>query len=248
MATLTQYLDYYQGLMAKQYVNLPRASANIRNYVAQAVADNFLETLGDCYDVSTSVGPQLDAIGKYIGITRIVNVPLTTPYFGFWDYTVVNPADQNQNGFYDYAFGNSSLPSGPPVNVPADTTLTISTTTYFSSSKIDGDLIVDSDFIQSQWSYAEFFSYLYATTSSTTLSDGQYRFLLGLQIILNSSNGSLPSIQSYLNQFFGSQIRVVDNTDMTLSYFVTASIPLPIEIIEPYLPKPMGVGLIIVET
>ena len=243
MATLAQYLDYYQGRMAYQYANLPRASAHIRNFVAQAVASNFLETLEGAFDINTAVGPQLDIIGKYIGANRIVEGTLETPYFGFWRYTQPDPLAQNQNGFYRYSDGPSGL--YPAFNVPAGDTETISGTTYFSASTIDGDLIVNGDFIQTQFSYAEFYRYLNASTSTSTLSDGQYRFLLKLKIVINSSDGTLASIQDFLAQFFASQVTVIDNTDMTLSYSVLPAVPLPVDVLRPYLPKPMGVGITI---
>jgi hypothetical protein len=241
--TLTEILDYYQSLMARQYADLPRASANIRNYVAQANGENFLPQLDQAFNLDTAVGAQLDIIGKYIGVSRIVNVPLTTQYFGFWDYTVVDPDDQNPNGFYDYLNGGST--GAPVINVPAATTVTISVDTLVYSSRVDGDLVINADFIQSlsAFAYAEFFSYLNSQSNTSSLSDGQYRFLLRLQIVLNHSNGSLASIQDYLNQFFPNQITVVDNKDMTLSYSATTSVPLPIGILEAYLPRPMGVGI-----
>lgn len=243
MATLPEILDYYQSLMARQYAGLPRASANIRNYVAQANGENFLAQLETAFDLNTAIGAQLDIIGKYVGVSRNITVPITTPYFGFWDYTVVDPDDQNPNGFYDYSYGTGG--SAPAVDVPASTTLTISTDTYFASSKVDGDLVIDANFIQSANSfiYAEFFSYLNSGSSTTSLSDGQYRFLLQLQIVLNHSNGTLASIQSYLHQFFPDQITVVDNKDMTLSYFATTTVPLPVSVLQSYLPRPMGVSL-----
>ncbi len=243
MATLGQYLDYYQGRMAYQYANLPRASAHIRNFTAQAVASNFLETLQNAFSIETAVGPQLDIIGKYIGANRTVDGVLVTPYFGFWRYTESDPSAQNQNGFYRYSDGPSGL--YPAFNVALGETETISGTTYFSASTIDGDLIIDGDFIQTQFSYAEFYRYLNASTSTSTLSDGQYRFLLRLKIVLNSSDGTLASIQDFLAQFFPSQVTVIDNTDMTLSYSVSPAVPLPVDVLRPYLPKPMGVGITI---
>lgn len=234
--------------MAYQYAGLPRATANIRNYVAQAVADNFLEQLANCFTLDFAVGPQLDIIGKYIGVNRVVPVPLNTPYFGFWDYEQADPSLQNPNGFYDYANGTTGV--GEPVDVPAATTLTIASgeTVYFSSSVVDGDLVIDGDFIQSQFVYAEFYSYLNASTSTTTLSDGQYRFLLRLQIVLNSSNGALASIQEFLKTYFGGQVTVVDNTNMTLTYYVSPAVPLPADVLTPYLPRPMGVRIDVIST
>lgn len=243
---LTEYLDYYQSLMAFQYRGLPRASANIRVYVAQFIADNFLEQLANCFTLSTAVGPQLDTIGKYIGAPRDAGVPLDTPLFGFWDYTESDPDAQNPNGFYDYLYGDTGSP--PAVDVGTGDTLTISETTYFSSSTIDGTLIVDADFIQVEFSYAEFYSYLSASSGNTQLSDGQYRQVLLLKIFLNSNDMTLASIQRYLATYFPGQITVIDNADMTMDYFVSSSVSLPVAVLTPYLPRPMGVGITVTET
>lgn len=246
MATLTEYLDYYNARMAYQYADLPRASANIRNYVAQAVADNFLESVQNAFTIDTAIGVQLDTIGKYIGVSRIVNVPLATPYFGFWDYEELDPSEQNPNGFYDYSYGQNGAVE--PTTIISGTALIIDETTYFSSILVNGDLVVNDDLIQSQFTYAEFYSYLNQSTSTNSLSDGQYRFLLKMQIVLNSSDATLASIQEFLLQYFQGQVRVIDNTDMTLNYFVSASAALPADVLASYLPKPMGVGMTVIET
>lgn len=78
---------------------------------------------------------------------------------------------------------------------------------------------------------------------NTALNDTQYQFVLGLQIVLNSSNGSMASIETFLNQFFPGQISLVDNQDMTLTYSVSSSVSLPLSVLEDFLPKPMGVGI-----
>lgn len=246
MSTLTQYLDYYQSLMALQYRGLPRATGNIRNYVAQVVAENFLEQLANAFTLDTAVGVQLDTIGKYIGVTRYVEGELDTPLFGFWDYTESDPEAQNPNGFYDYAYGDDGqLPS---VTVGAGDTLTISADTEFTEAVVDGDLIVDASYIETDFPYAEFYSYLSSSTSTTALSDGQYRFLLQLQIVLNNSDNTLASIQDYLFRFFPGQITLVDNADMTMDYFVSPSVPLPVSVLEVYLPRPMGVSITVSQT
>ncbi len=78
---------------------------------------------------------------------------------------------------------------------------------------------------------------------NTALSDLQYRFAISLQIILNSSNGSMASIEAFLNEFFPGQVSLVDNQDMTLTYNVSSSVALPVTVLEEFLPKPMGVGI-----
>jgi hypothetical protein len=100
--TLTQIQDYYQSLLARQYVGLPKASATIRNYVSQANGDNLLSSMIASFDISTAIGAQLDIIGKYIGVSRVILGPSEAPYFGFIDSTVATgDPSQNPNGFMD---------------------------------------------------------------------------------------------------------------------------------------------------
>ena len=78
---------------------------------------------------------------------------------------------------------------------------------------------------------------------ATDLTDVQYRFVLLMKIILNSSNNTMASIQSFIAQFFPGLISVIDNHDMTLSYTISPNVPLPSSVLEAYLPAPMGVGI-----
>ena len=78
---------------------------------------------------------------------------------------------------------------------------------------------------------------------NTALSDTAYAFILQLKVIINSSDGTLASIQNYLAMFFQNIVFVVDNADMTLTYFVSVNCPVPVSVLTGYLPKPMGVGI-----
>lgn len=91
--------------------------------------------------------------------------------------------------------------------------------------------------------------YGYSAANTTDLPDGAYRTAILLQIILNSSNNTLYSIQSYLDTFFPGLITVTDNLDMTLTYYVSSAVPLdPTSTLKYFLPKPMGVGINIIIT
>jgi hypothetical protein len=70
--------------------------------------------------------------------------------------------------------------------------------------------------------------------------------VLQLKIISNVSDHTLPSIMGSLRAVFGDAISVQDNRDMTLSYSVLTSFPLPLPILKQYLPRPMGVGISVV--
>ncbi len=81
---------------------------------------------------------------------------------------------------------------------------------------------------------------------STDLTDVQYRFVMKLKIVLNTSDNTMYSIQKYIARFFPGLISVVDNHDMTMTYTVSPSVPLPSSVLAAYLPAPMGVGINVV--
>lgn len=78
---------------------------------------------------------------------------------------------------------------------------------------------------------------------SSAMTDLQFQFALQLQIILNSSNGSMAEIQAFLNEFFPNQISVQDGHNMTITYNVPSSLPIPLTVLEALLPAPMGVAI-----
>lgn len=88
--------------------------------------------------------------------------------------------------------------------------------------------------------------YLLGSTASF-LNDDDFRSLIKLAIIVNTSFSSLYKIQSVLFTFFKTDILLFDFKNMRLSYFVDSSIgsiDLIISAIQNnLLPKPMGVQL-----
>lgn len=92
---------------------------------------------------------------------------------------------------------------------------------------------------------AVFFSTVGATSQATALVDTAYSLMIALQIILNSSDGTLASIQDFLKTLLGNAVSVVDNKNMTLTYTIVGNVPVNPLVLGAYLPKPMGVGIII---
>ena len=90
-----------------------------------------------------------------------------------------------------------------------------------------------------------FLQYGSAALQYTDLPDTAYALLIKLKIFLNSNDARLSSIQYYLRTYLTGLVTLVDNMDMTLTYTVTASLPPSItyNVLMPYLPKPMGVGV-----
>jgi hypothetical protein len=91
--------NYYADRMAAQYRGKPKASAEIQLLAGAATGDMFIQDVQDAFDVTTAVGPQLDILGKYIGLSRQVPETLSRPFFGFVEY---DGSSTNTNGFQDY--------------------------------------------------------------------------------------------------------------------------------------------------
>lgn len=84
MSSIDSLLQYYADRLIVQYVTQPRARATIQIYAKQILIDNLSDQLQQAFGVLTAVGPQLDIIGKYVGIPRNISVPDDSPpYFGF---------------------------------------------------------------------------------------------------------------------------------------------------------------------
>ncbi len=196
MATIRELADYYTDLLLFQYRNAPRARATIGIYVKQALADLLALQIDPAFTLDNAVGPQLDILGKYIGVPRNIGLPVARPYHDFSDYD----GTIRTHGFTDYS-----------------------------------DPLINPDAI---W-----YRYEFSGTENTALSDASYLFMLHLKVILNSSDGTLASIQQFLRTFFPNSITVRDNLDMSLTYNVSQTGAIPLAVITPYLPKPMGVFL-----
>ena len=89
---------YYGSRLAIQYRGQPKAQATIQLLTKQAMGDLMIQDVQDAWDLVTAVGPQLDTVGKYIGLSRNVSVTLTRPYFGF---VLDDGSSTNTNGFQD---------------------------------------------------------------------------------------------------------------------------------------------------
>jgi len=97
--TLRDTANLYCDLLLLQYRTKSKARANIAIYVKQFLGDMLASELDKAFDVDTATGPQLDVIGKYVGVPRNIGVSLSPqPFFGFYD---IAAAIKNQNGFQD---------------------------------------------------------------------------------------------------------------------------------------------------
>jgi hypothetical protein len=202
--TLEQILTYYADRLIAQYRTMPRARATIEIFGKQVVMDNVAEAVGYAFSIETAVGPQLDILGKYIGVPRNVGDVAVNEltYFAFTDYA---GATGYEVGFADY-------------------------TDEFSNA--DG----------------VFFLYGYAPGLPSLLNDDQYRLVLKLQIVANSSDGTLASLQDAMVNFLDGSFQVIDAQDMTIVYVAAAFPPISMTVLRRFLPRPMTMDLSVIVT
>lgn len=79
-ADLTSYLQ----LITSEHRKQPQFIAFL-SVLLQPLADNLLvlQSIPWLFDLDTAVGDQLDKVGRWIGLTRVVSLPLTDTYFSF---------------------------------------------------------------------------------------------------------------------------------------------------------------------
>lgn len=90
--------------------------------------------------------------------------------------------------------------------------------------------------------------YQYAQGVPSDLDDDQYRLILKLQIITNTSDGSLYSLQVALHGFLGGTITVVDAQDMNLVYAMYEFPSVSLTVLRRFLPRLLtfGIGVVVV--
>ena len=196
MVDINKLISRYVQLLIFEY-QLPKAQAQIAITVKQLLMDGLPDAVLNAYQIGTAMGPQLDVLGKYIGLPRTIGLSAPLPWFGFLN----SAGGGNPNGFRSAIGANNTS--------------------------------------------VVFYRTGYKGTRNTALSDTSYAFMMALQIILNSSDGTLYSIQQYLAALAPGAVTVVDNKNMTLTYTITGQLPIDPAVLALYLPKPMGVGLTI---
>ena len=189
--------NYYVERLIYQYGTLPNASRLIALMTKQAIADDIFNLIQLAYNLDTAVGPQLDVIGKYVGVARNINPVSPSPYL------------------FEMAYYNGTSTNGVGMRL------------YAGTVNLNGVWL----------------TYASGLAPKTNLTDIQYRLVIQLQIILNYSDNTLASIQYYLDQLLPGFVTITDNQNMTLTYLVAANSPLGSQLLQQFLPKPMGVGI-----
>lgn len=75
----------YTALITSQHRDKPRFLASVA-LVANAIASvsDVLRAFPGQFSLDLAVGTQLDVVGKWVGLSRSVRIPVTDPYFA-WD-------------------------------------------------------------------------------------------------------------------------------------------------------------------
>ena len=68
--TTAQIAAYYASLLIKQYKGKTRANAHIQAMITPLLMGQIPQALQIGFDSTTAVGPQLDILGKYVGVSR----------------------------------------------------------------------------------------------------------------------------------------------------------------------------------
>lgn len=156
---MSEYTDYYADLLILQYKTQPKARATISALTDKVIADSLLLDVINGFNLDTAVGKQLDTLGKYLGLSRVVKVKIGSP-------------------------------------------------------------------------------------ETTVLTDDQYRLLLQLKLVCNTSYSATSQIRNALFQIFPDDIRVFDNRTMKMEYQLSMMFNglENVIIAEELLPFPMGLG------
>lgn len=198
--TNSELIAYYTNLLILQYKK-DKASAHITALIDLIMLFELLDSLENGFDIDNGVGTQLDIIGMYLGIDRIVTgIPFNRDYFGFMEYGE-NPLTAIYKGFIQYG------------DTPPDTQML----TYRTSQDV------------------------------LKLNDEEFRKILKFRIIQCKTIYSLYEIDEALFKFFGEEVYVEDNEDMTITYWFDSGSTRLATILqsENLLPKPMGVEVTI---
>lgn len=195
-----ELIAYYVNLLIIQYANKPKARALIDSFIRVLMIYDLVIKIRDGYNLETAIGHQLDILGKYIGIDRVITgTAFTREYFGF---AVYGDYDFDFNGFIKYG------------DVPPD----VQMRRYEESNQ-----------------------------SLYTLTDEEYRIMLKLGIVRNSSNASVKQIDDILDDLFGADVYFTDRQNMTVvSYLIGEKYRRIFQIAKSsgLLPNPAGVGVV----
>jgi hypothetical protein len=107
---VTDDVSPYTGLIAAQHQDKPNFMASVVASL-QPLADMIatLNAMPAAFDVDQAVGAQLDAVGRWVGVSRDLQTPITGVYFA-WDTAGVGWDQGSWFGPGDSTTGITALP------------------------------------------------------------------------------------------------------------------------------------------
>lgn len=118
MATNQELITYYSNLLLAQYIGLPLATGMVESFVTPLVMDQFPNQILNGFEIGTAVGPQLDVIGKYVGVFRsglgLSQQPITLNDIDFTTMIMIGIARNNLPNYTQAILGTYLL--GPATN------------------------------------------------------------------------------------------------------------------------------------
>lgn len=93
-------LESYLNLITSEFRDKPKFLATMStNLAVQVRVQELLQSMGPLFDVDVAVGDQLDIIGRWVGISRNVAIPIENVYFSWdadftlgWEYGTWQPS------------------------------------------------------------------------------------------------------------------------------------------------------------
>lgn len=263
MATQTtlDLVNYYSGLLIKQYANLKNAVGTI-----QATVTPFLMPQQSVQTITFSPSP---TSGTFILSYSGVN----SPAINWNDSAFTIQTDLQTIPTLSQVTVSGSIASGLTVNFVGLTVvaqmLVVANNSLLASSNQVSIVIVETDLtlplaIQNAFDlnnsvgvqldilgkYAGVTRTINTTTQTITLNDTDFITLIKFAILQNNSGSSLATIEQNLNQFFPGNFIVTDYKNMYMSYIFSQSIGSPnlfsALVQEKLIPKPMGVGFSVI--
>ena len=101
--TTQEIIDYYKSLIIMQYRSLPNALDHVGAWAAIFLQDQITEKVSTAFDIETAIGAQLELLGSYRGITRVVYGLTSGAYWSVVPYDDVSPGSYFGLAEYDDA-------------------------------------------------------------------------------------------------------------------------------------------------
>lgn len=206
MAINSDIISYYQNLLILQYKGKPKAEATIEAFLKVLCIFEIIDAVEDGYNIDDAEGVQLDVIGKYVGVSRvIVGISFERSYWGFIGY-----GDDPGAAIFNPFMGYGVDPDNDLLVLSDGSHLVFSDGARFALENNKGNSEIPPD--------VQFYGYGDNQKSILSLNDTEYRTLLRFKILINYSNCSMKDIDDFLFEYYGTDVYVTDHFDRTITY------------------------------